>query len=87
MTVQGWGTFAQEQATGSQTAALTIAHGQLILNRLRLAVPATVARATVTLGDQSIAASLTQSAGVARLEFAAPVTVTAGQTLMISLAW
>jgi non-lysosomal glucosylceramidase len=84
---QGWGTFAQQQSAGSQAASLAIAYGQLTLNSLRLAVPGTVAGATVSLDDKPVAVTLGQVAGAARIEFAQPLTIAAGQTLHVAMAF
>jgi len=83
---QGWGTFAQQQSGGSQTATLAVAHGKLTLNSLRLAVPATAARADVSLDGRPVAANLAQAEGAATIEFAEPLSIAAGQTLHVALA-
>jgi non-lysosomal glucosylceramidase len=78
----GWGTFAQQQTAGRLSASLTLAHGALTLSRLSLAAPAPAASVTVSLDGLPIAASLLPGGGI---EFARPLTITAGQTLAVSL--
>lgn len=82
---QGWGTFAQQRGAGSQAALLTIALGHLTLNRLWLAVPGTVAGVSVSLDDKPVAVTLGRAEGAARIEFAEPLSIAAGQTLSVAL--
>ncbi len=58
----------------------------MALNRLRLAVAGPAQSAAVTLDEQPVAARLTEMGGAAILEFAAPLTLTAGQTLAIAIS-
>jgi len=72
----GWGTFAQQHAAGRFTVTITLAHGELSLNRLRLAAPVV----TVHLDGQPVPANLSPDGVVG---FAQPLTFTAGQTLQL----
>ena len=86
VTAHGWGTFTQSRAANSQAATLFVAHGQLTLNRLRLAVSGPARSAVVSLDGQTVALRLSETNGAASLEFAEPLTLAAGQTLAIAIA-
>ena len=85
MVAQGWGAYSQTRAIARQSSTLRLAHGQLTLNTLRLAAPGSVAGVRVTVDEQPIATTLSEADGAARLTFAAPLTLTEGQTLLVEI--
>ena len=83
----GWGTFDQRLAGGTQAATLTIAAGSLTLARLRLGCgdPApTAVAATVDGANQT--ATLRTAEPEATIASPEPLTLRAGQTLTVALS-
>lgn len=87
-TAEGWGTFSQRRTDGEQTGAIELKWGRLRLASLQLAVAedARPTRAAATVDDQPLAVAIEVEASRARLTFAAPLTLTAGQSLQIRLS-
>lgn len=70
---EGWGTFEQKQSADRKwSASLTVRHGRLVLNELRL--PWIAGAGNVKLGDETVAATF----GKGGVKFSAPVTLIEG---------
>ncbi|HUX76267.1 MAG TPA: GH116 family glycosyl-hydrolase [Anaerolineae bacterium] len=78
ITGSSWGTFSQ----GGGCARLGVDYGELGLKELRL--KSDRADATVHLNEQEVAAGVEQIDGCVRLRFAQPVTVAAGEELVVA---
>ena len=78
ITGSSWGTFSQEGGC----ARLRVDYGELWLRELRLKSDG--ADATVHLNEQEVLASVEQIDGCVRLRFAQPVTVAAGEALVVT---
>ena len=86
-TAEGWGTFSQQRAGGRQTNTLELKSGRLSLQTLALAVPADARPTKITVSSvgQSLTVQVQIDAGRVQLDFATPVTLTAGQTLQVQM--
>lgn len=75
ITGSSWGTFSQKGGT----TRLNVDYGSLSLREICL--KSSAAKATVRLGEQTIAADAEQIDGYIHLRFAQPMTIAAGETL------
>jgi non-lysosomal glucosylceramidase len=84
---EGWGTFSQEDAGGRRKAAVVVRWGSLALKSLCLLPRAGTkpSRVMATLAGEPLAAQVTIAGGRATIEFAAEVSVKAGQELRVEL--
>jgi hypothetical protein len=86
-TAEGWGTFAQQAASGRQMARLTLRWGRLRLAELRLGrlaggVPAAL---KVKLDEAEVTSDLRLGEDAVEIQFDQPVQLAAGQTLVVEL--
>jgi hypothetical protein len=81
---EGWGTFAQQRGADGLHATVDVKWGQLALRTFGLAATGTGVR--VTLGDQTVAATVAFDGGRATVAFASPVVVSAGARLAVHVA-
>lgn len=82
----GWGTFAQKVADGTQTATLAPMYGWLECARLRLRTQGAVASVAVTLGELPISATWRQNDDEISLALSETVKIQAGQELTVSMS-
>jgi uncharacterized protein (DUF608 family) len=85
---EGWGSFSQKQGDGKMTATLSLRYGQLRLASLGLTPPAGITPAHVksSLQNQAVDAILDSSPGRAKIVFKEPLTLKAGQTMVVNLS-
>ena len=86
-TAEGWGTFSQKDDAGRRKAVVAVRWGKLALKTLGLLPVAGTkpTAATVTLAGKPVESQLTVADGRATIEFAAEVTIDAGQELTVEL--
>lgn len=84
---EGWGTYSQKRAALSQEHRLEVKWGRVRLRTLAVAVPeASHARqVTVTMGGKPAEALLTQEGTRCEIKLAADLTLSAGQSLEVSI--
>ncbi len=84
---EGWGSLSQQRGEKRQTNVIRLAWGRLRLQQLALEVtePFTPSSVAVAVGDSAISATLRREGRRCFVEFSAPVTVTAGQTLTVTV--
>lgn len=82
---QGWGTFDQKRAQGSQRCALKLEYGQLALKTLALEIDAAkkASAAAVVVDGKPVRATLTQQGQ--RVSLAMDATIREGQSLVVEL--
>jgi hypothetical protein len=81
----GYGTLAQESHAGEQVITLSVRHGALTLERLRLRPENGAQRTTATIDGRDVPATLTPGEETAIISFAEPVTIRAGQQFAVTL--
>jgi hypothetical protein len=81
----GWGTFAQCVAGGTQVETITPVWGSLTVKVLRFRPQSAVQSAGVVADDQPVSATLSQVSGEATITLAEPITLRAGQILVVTL--
>ncbi len=88
-TADGWGTFSQKRTAKQQINALAVAGGRCELADLRLGLPGEAKTVTgkVSTGDRAVVANIALAAGATQIKFDGPVSIAAGQTLQVELAW
>jgi hypothetical protein len=82
----GWGSFAQQADGGELRADLTLQYGSLRLEQVTLRPGGPCSRVSVTVGDETHAAELTQVAGGVVVRMAQHVALRAGDVLTVRLA-
>ncbi len=83
---EGWGTFSQTIGTEELNAELRVNWGSLKLKSLRLNPRnVLVQQVDVTLGGKSVNATLVQHESKVWVEFGAPISISAGQELVVVL--
>ncbi len=84
---EGWGSFHQKQCGRTMTASLEVKFGRLNLKTLDLVPPGGSApvKAEAMLGGQPVSATLEMECGKARIAFGEPLTMLAGESLVVSL--
>ena len=87
-TAEGWGTFAQKRAGGTQTETLKVVHGKLRLKTLAFAVPhgTTLTRVKVLNAGAPVRARLNVAQSRVTITLAGPVSLAAGQELQVLIA-
>ena len=85
---EGWGTFAQKRAGGTQSEILKVVHGRLKLKTLAFAVPpgTTPSRVKVLKAGVPVKAKLSIAQSRVTVTLAGPVSLTAGQELELLIA-
>ena len=85
---EGWGTFAQKRAGGTQSETLKVVHGKLRLKTLAFAVPSgtTPGRVEVLKAGVPVKAKLSVAQSRVTVTLAGPVSLTAGQQLELLIA-
>lgn len=81
----GWGTFAQQVTDDAQVETITLVYGSLEVKRLRFRPLGALQSATVTVDEQLMSVTLSQSGGKVTLTLVEPITLCAGQTMTIVL--
>ncbi len=83
---RGWGTYRQETACGAHTAGLRIAHGDVEITRLNLALPDGFAPGgvAVTLAGTALDANWELTDGQLAVSLANNTTIAAGQELVVT---
>jgi uncharacterized protein (DUF608 family) len=84
---EGWGSFSQQQTENTMTASLDLKFGQLQLKQIVL-VPAPGASptdVTATLDEKPVSTTLKNKGGNAEIVFGTPLTIHAGQSLVVTL--
>lgn len=83
---EGWGTFCQTVAKGGMQAKHLVGWGKLSLKSLRLNPrDLAVKQVEVTLGGTKVDAKLVKDESGVSVEFAAPVSISAGHELAIAI--
>jgi hypothetical protein len=85
-TAAGWGTYAQQQTDTTQTHHLTLKYGDLRLTALvvTLAPGKQIHQVQVVKGNLSLVAHSRQTEARVEIQFAAPVHLSAGETLILT---
>jgi hypothetical protein len=83
---EGWGTFTQRVADGSQVETIIPIYGSLTLRTMQFRASIDVSSATVTAGDRPVGAALSCTEGDVMITLATPVTLRAGQRLEVNLS-
>jgi len=81
----GWGTFAQYVTGGTQVETISPVWGSLTVAALRFRPQNAVQSAGVMVDDQPVYATLSQVSGEATITLAKPITLRAGQVLVVTL--
>jgi len=86
-TAEGWGTFAQERAGGTQRHTLEVRWGKLRLRSFacELAAGTRPGRVTVRVGDQNVAATPRLDGNRCTVTFGSEVTIPAGRSLLVAV--
>lgn len=86
-TAEGWGQFFQQVSDGTQSAAIDMVYGQLMLRELSLATAPNASANTVEvkLAGQSVDCTLENSSGTSLIKFTAPFTIQTGERLDVRL--
>ncbi len=85
---EGWGLFLQQRNEERQLDRIEVRHGRLKVQELVFAVPegTETVRPTVTIAGRAAKVTAARAGTEVRLRLAAPVTVTEGQTIEVTLA-
>lgn len=84
---EGWGSFSQKQNRKTMSASLELKSGRLKLKTLALVPPEGCESVDVeaSLGGQPLPATLKREAGRAHIVFSQPLTISAGESLVVKL--
>ncbi|RMF96324.1 MAG: hypothetical protein D6741_10940, partial [Planctomycetota bacterium] len=80
---EGWGAIAQTRDDSGQTNSVEVRWGRLRLKELVFDVPGEGTRAEVTLGDQTLDATVVRDGTTVRIQLREPVVVERGETLQV----
>ena len=83
---QGWGSYRQTRAGGSQTATVELGFGQLRVRTFAQQVAAGVTAVSVTAGGTNRPATLTVFRDRAIVTLTTPVLLSAGQSMQVVLS-
>ena len=86
ITAQGWGVFIQQLAEGQQVETLDVAWGKLELRELAFAFEGIPTEVRVATGEQMVETEWHQEKGQVYIGLAEPVTLTAGETLKVTIS-
>ena len=85
---EGWGRFDQRREGQEQANALSVHGGRCELGELRSARPGRKsASGKVEIGDKAISAEVKFDAGDALVRLSKPVTLKAGEAMVVTLIW
>jgi non-lysosomal glucosylceramidase len=81
----GWGTFTQRVVGGTQVETISPVWGSLTVKVLHFQPQDVVQSAVVTVDGQAVPTTLSQAGGEATITLAEPITLRAGQVLVVTL--
>jgi hypothetical protein len=82
---EGWGSYAQKMITGSMVSTLDVKWGKLRLKNISLAPAFEPTTVSVKLGAKEVPATLARQDGQTVITLSSDVTLTAGQSLELTL--
>lgn len=88
-TAEAWGRFAQKREGNRQVNGFSVLGGRLDLGELQLGLPAQPAslKGMARIGDRELLTDAAADGSTAVVRLHAPVTMQAGETLLITLDW
>ena len=82
----GWGAFTQRVTGGAQVETITPVWGSLTVKALHFRPQNVIQSTVITVDGQPVSATLSQAGGEATITLAGPITLRAGQALVVTLS-